>query len=251
MAYGLAILIGSVVGGGTGAASWKLFESHRKQMAKLKEKPGAKNDEAHGTTRTVEEPKSPEVETTGGSAGAKPKQHGTTDKVAPKPASVSEEEQQRILSKIESDLAELKKSAGQPVSMSNDSHLKLLEDSQQMLEALDVYANEYVKQVQALPGQVDAINKRVGRDGATAMEFKMWREQMLRQKLQETYQETYADKAKMLRGQLMREVPGVSETFLSYDNPPNGGTLNAIYFDFKGLVEAYRNKLISEGKVKP
>jgi hypothetical protein len=51
MAYGLAILTGSVIGGGTGAAWWKLFEVHRKQMAKLKEAPLPANSEPHDAAR--------------------------------------------------------------------------------------------------------------------------------------------------------------------------------------------------------
>jgi len=39
MAYGIAILIGAGVGGATGAGWWKLFEVHRRQITKLKEKP--------------------------------------------------------------------------------------------------------------------------------------------------------------------------------------------------------------------
>jgi hypothetical protein len=37
VAYSIAILIGAVIGGATGAGWWKLFEMHRKQMARLKE----------------------------------------------------------------------------------------------------------------------------------------------------------------------------------------------------------------------
>jgi hypothetical protein len=46
MAYSVAILIGVAIGGLTGAGSWKLFESHRQQLAKLRSTEAGKKEVA-------------------------------------------------------------------------------------------------------------------------------------------------------------------------------------------------------------
>jgi hypothetical protein len=135
-------------------------------------------------------------------------------------------------------------------SIASGPRVKLLEDSQQMEEALDSCLLDWVKQVHELPAQIENSNKLVGRTGENAQQYKVAKETAAYDQLRRTYQETYAEKAKTLRGQLMREVPGVSKPDISYDNPYNAGALNGIYFDFKELVEAYRNKLASETKPK-
>ena len=62
VAYSIAILVGAIIGGATGAGWWKLFEVHRKQMARLKDNPIEKTppsadiskDLPHGTADTAE-----------------------------------------------------------------------------------------------------------------------------------------------------------------------------------------------------
>jgi hypothetical protein len=166
---------------------------------------------------------------------------------------VSAKENQQILEKIESDLAELKRirKAKDNVSRSPspDPSVQLLTEAQQALDEVNAYADEWVRQVQVLPRETAASNKLVGRDPQSAARYGVFREQTVRDAMRNTYQQTYAEKLKRLRGQLMALVPGISEPSTSYDNPYNGGELNGIYFDFKELVRAYRQKLMSEGKL--
>ena len=77
VAYSIAILVGAVIGGATGAGWWKLFEIHRKQMATLTERPKDNKtaQPPEGAEKGADAPKKPIPDT-----GA----NGTPEKVPPK-----------------------------------------------------------------------------------------------------------------------------------------------------------------------
>src|SRR4029077_6034308 len=136
-----------------------------------------------------------------------------------------------------------------------DPDLQLLQASQETLKNFEGFLSAGNKRSEESAARVQKRNAETKPDGTPlhtqesqgrygAYEYSMWWDGELK-----LYKQLYRDRLITLRKELLDKVPDAAMPSNDYENPYNGGALAGIRAELDEMINAYKEKLVQDGKL--